>query len=101
MERTSGCFTAWKCLVACLFLEESQHPTYPHVRQSRRWTQVSPVLRQSSQPFLFVCLILIWSRWRQVSLIPLQCRKNTRYNEISIRAIRETIRETTRSLYHF
>src|ERR1039458_4812820 len=29
----------------------------------RRWTQVSPVLIQSSHTCLFVCLILIWSRW--------------------------------------
>src|ERR1039458_7442358 len=50
MEGTRWCFVASKCLVACLFLEESQHPTCPHDKQSRRCTQVSPVLRQSSQP---------------------------------------------------
>jgi len=60
-------FVAWKCLVACLFLDESQHPTCPHDRQSRRCTQVSPVLRHSSQPFLAVCFILIWSRCVQGS----------------------------------
>src|SRR5438270_8151113 len=41
---------AWKCFVACLFLEESQQPTWPHVRQSRRCTQSSPIARHSSQP---------------------------------------------------
>src|SRR5438876_402265 len=41
---------AWKCFVACLFLEESQQPTWPHVRQSRRCTHRSPVARHSSQP---------------------------------------------------
>src|SRR5258708_40219487 len=41
---------AWKCFVACLFLEESQQPTWPHVRQSRRCTQRSPAARHSSQP---------------------------------------------------
>src|ERR1700730_9623876 len=46
--------TGWpverKCFVACLFLEESQQPTWPHVRQSRRCTQSSPNARHSSQP---------------------------------------------------
>ena len=29
-----GCCVAWKWAVACLFLELSQQPTCPHVRQS-------------------------------------------------------------------
>src|SRR5207253_4639517 len=41
---------AWKCFVACLFLEESQQPTWPQVRQSRRCTHRSPAARHSSQP---------------------------------------------------
>src|SRR6186713_1271607 len=41
---------AWKCLVACLFGELSQQPTWPQVRQSRRCTQREPVFRHSSQP---------------------------------------------------
>src|SRR5690242_9683367 len=45
-----GCFVAWKCRVACLFFESSQQPTWPHARQSRRCTQVSPRARHSSQP---------------------------------------------------
>jgi hypothetical protein len=45
-----GWFVTWKCLVACLFLEESQQPTCPHSRQIRRCTHVSPILKQSSQP---------------------------------------------------
>src|SRR5690349_14270892 len=53
---------AWKCFVACLFLDESQQPTWPHVRQSRSCTHRSPVARQSSQPFELgvtgrICLI--------------------------------------------
>ncbi len=39
-----------KCFVACLFLEESQQPTWPQVKHIRRCTQVSPVFKQSSQP---------------------------------------------------
>src|SRR5947209_18499887 len=46
-----GWLVAWKCLVACLFLEESQQPTWPHSRHRRRCTHVSPVFKQSSQPF--------------------------------------------------
>src|SRR5438067_678694 len=41
---------AWKCFVACLFLEESQQPTWPQVKQRRRCTHRSPVARHSSQP---------------------------------------------------
>src|SRR2546430_15740722 len=36
--------------VACLFFDSSQQPTCPQVRHSRRCTQVSPILRHSSQP---------------------------------------------------
>src|SRR5438132_8185036 len=46
----TGWPVAWKCFVACLFLEESQQPTWPHVRQSRRCTHSSPLARHSSQP---------------------------------------------------
>src|SRR6185312_8613527 len=46
----TGCFVAWKCLVACLFLDESQQPTWPQSRHSRRCTQVSPISRHSLQP---------------------------------------------------
>src|SRR5437762_5185385 len=46
----TGWPVAWKCFVACLFLEESQQPTWPHVRHSRRCTHFSPVARHSSQP---------------------------------------------------
>jgi len=34
-----GWLVAQKWLVAWRFLEESQHPTRPQERQSRRWTQ--------------------------------------------------------------
>src|SRR5713226_5238770 len=46
----TGWLVAWKCFVACLFLEESQQPTWPHVRQSRRCTHRCPAARHSSQP---------------------------------------------------
>ena len=46
-----GCLVAWKCFVACLFFELSQHPTCPQIRHMRRCTQVSPIFRHSSQPF--------------------------------------------------
>src|SRR5215207_6069356 len=59
-----GCVVAWKCFVACLFFEESQHPTWPQMRQSRRWTQVSPICRHSSQPWgVRGVTSRIWSRW--------------------------------------
>src|SRR5947209_6878902 len=54
-----GWFVAWKCLVACLLFEESQQPTWPQVRQRRRWTQRSPILRHSSQPDECGCTFLI------------------------------------------
>src|SRR6266516_5712718 len=57
-----GWFVAWKCLVACLFLEESQQPTCPHSRQRRKCTHVSPVFKQSSQPFALGVPRRIWSR---------------------------------------
>ena len=68
--RTNGCLDAWKCFLACLFLEESQQPTCPHDRQRRRWTHLSPIFMHSSQPCLVVCLILIWSRcWQDSGIV--------------------------------
>src|SRR6266566_9301229 len=58
-----GWFVAWKCLVACLFFESLQQPTCPHSRQRRRCTHVSPILKQSSQPFALGVTCRIWSRW--------------------------------------
>src|SRR5258707_14860163 len=55
-------FVTWKCLVACLFLEESQQPTCPHSRHRRRCTHVSPVFKQSSQPFALGVTLRISSR---------------------------------------
>src|SRR6266566_5940924 len=57
-----GWLVAWKCLVACLFFESSQQPTCPHSRQRRRWTQVSPILKQSSQPLALGVTCRMWSR---------------------------------------
>src|SRR6266446_1724454 len=51
IERMVGWLVMWKCLVACLFFDESQQPTWPQAKQSRRCTQRSPVFRHSSQPF--------------------------------------------------
>src|SRR6478672_8578065 len=66
MERISGCLVRWKCLVACLFFDESQQPTWPHSRHRRRWTHVSPVLMQSSQTSVSVDLDLICFKWLQL-----------------------------------
>ena len=51
--RTSGSPGGWAaaaCLLACRCGEESQQPTWPQVRHSRRCTQTVPMARQSSQP---------------------------------------------------
>jgi hypothetical protein len=56
-----GWEVAWKCLVACLFLDESQQPTWPQIRHMRRCTQRSPVWRQSSQPLALGVTCWIWS----------------------------------------
>jgi len=44
----TGCFVSWKCRVACLRGEESQHPTWPQVRHSRSATQGVFSIRHSS-----------------------------------------------------
>ena len=49
IDRITGCPRAAACLLACLFLESSQQPTFPQVRHMRRCTQRSPRARQSSQ----------------------------------------------------
>src|SRR5689334_15480269 len=64
-----GWLVAWKCLVACLFLELSQQPTWPQVSHRRRWTQVSPIFRQSSQPFPLGVTSWRPRTWLQVSSI--------------------------------
>src|SRR2546429_1650366 len=64
-----GCWVARKCFVACLFFEESQQPTWPQVKHRRRCTQLSPILRHSSQPSLFGLILRIWSTCVQVSAI--------------------------------
>ena len=45
----TGCWVSRKCLFACLPVEESQQPTWPHDRHSRRATQKVPSVRHSSQ----------------------------------------------------
>jgi len=49
-ERMIGWSVAAACLLAWRLGELSQQPTCPHSRQIRRWTQPSPMARQSSQP---------------------------------------------------
>src|SRR5258708_38304705 len=68
-DRTTGCFVALKCFVACLFLEESQQPTWPQLKHSRKCTQLSPIFRHSSQPLVFGLTRLIGSRCVQLSAI--------------------------------
>src|SRR4051812_43898415 len=66
-----GCCSAAACLDACRFGEESQQPTLPHVRQTRRWTHAPPIFRHSSQPAKSSGgSTLIWSRWVQVAMNP-------------------------------
>src|SRR6266852_1885550 len=62
MDRIKGCLLLWKCLVACLFFDESQHATWPHSRHIRKCTHVSTVFMQSSQTRLSVLVNLTWLR---------------------------------------
>src|SRR5262249_22039319 len=64
-----GCRVLWKCLVACLFFELSQQPTWPQVMHSRRWTHRSPIFRQSPQPVELGLTVRIWSTCGQVAVI--------------------------------
>src|SRR5262249_30827983 len=47
----TGCPVSWKCRVACLPTDESQQPTWPHVRHSRSSTQRAPSRRHSTHPW--------------------------------------------------
>jgi hypothetical protein len=51
----TGCRVSWKCLVACLPVEESQQPTWPHAWHSRRATQNVPSTRHSSHALGVFC----------------------------------------------
>src|SRR6476660_4604318 len=62
-----GCWVEPKCLVACLFFEVSQHPTWPQRIHSRRWTHVSPSSRHSLQPVPLGVTTSIWSRCVQTA----------------------------------
>src|SRR5262245_42689991 len=64
-----GCLVAWKCFVACLFLLESQHPTWPQLRHMRNSTQVSPICKHSSHPGALGVTSWIWSRCVQTEFI--------------------------------
>ena len=50
IERMIGCPLEPAWALACRFGDESQQPTCPHARQIRRWHQLPPTGRQSSQP---------------------------------------------------
>src|SRR5438270_3595621 len=64
-----GVARAWA--VACRPGDWSQQPTWPHVSQSRRWTQSCvPIARQSSHPHEPGSGLAISSRWMQVSAMP-------------------------------
>src|SRR5580704_6974692 len=69
MDFMMGCFVSWKCLVACLFFEESQQLTLPHSRHRRRWTQVSPIFMHSSQPLVRGVTGRIWFMCVQVFIL--------------------------------
>src|SRR5262245_66677099 len=58
-----------KCFVACLFLLESQQPTCPQLRHSRKCTHVSPVCKHSSQPCALGVTSRIWSMCVQIEFI--------------------------------
>src|SRR5258705_13779157 len=62
-----GCWVAWKCLVAWRFGELSQHPTWPQVRQTRRWTHGDPIARHSSQPSALGVTVRMPATWGQTS----------------------------------
>lgn len=57
-----GWVVARKCLVACLFFEESQQPTWPQVRHILKWTQRSFIFKHSSQPGALGLTSRIWFR---------------------------------------
>src|SRR5580700_5270785 len=58
---------ARKCAVAWRLGDWSQHPTWPHVRQMRKWTHGEPILRHSSQPLALGVTRWIEPVWVQVS----------------------------------
>src|SRR5258708_39832231 len=61
----TGCWVAWKCLVACLLGESSQQPTWPHVRQIRKCSHSLPIFRHSSQPSALGVTSRMPARWLQ------------------------------------
>jgi len=46
-------FRSLKMLRGVFVLEESQQPTWPQLKHSRKCTQLSPIFRHSSQPLVF------------------------------------------------
>src|SRR5579864_4136593 len=95
-----GWFVAWKCLVACLFFDESQQPTCPHSRHRRKWTQVSPALMHSSQTSVSVDLNFICFMWLQLcAMASLLLRPHRRLVLLSVQAMRGPTLPPTRRLH--
>src|SRR5258708_36646496 len=61
----TGCWVAWKCLVACWLGESSQQPTWPQVRQSRKCSHLLPLFRHSSQPSALGVTLRMPAMWLQ------------------------------------
>src|ERR1700688_1609736 len=61
----TGCWVAWKCLVACLLGESSQQPTWPQLRQIRRCSHSLPLFRHSSQPSALGVTLRMPAMWLQ------------------------------------
>ena len=60
IEVMIGCVLSRACWEAWRLGEESQQPTLPQLRQTRRCTHWAPIARQSSQPS-------VWSGRRTVT----------------------------------
>ena len=60
----TGCPVSLKCFVPCLLGDESQHPTWPHVKHNRNCTQLEPIFSHSSHPLVLPRIIgFTWSIW--------------------------------------
>src|SRR3954454_21514302 len=62
-----GWRVAWKWAVAWRLGDWSQQPTWPQVRQRRRWSQREPIFRHSSQPSALGVTSAMPGTWGQAS----------------------------------